>query len=386
MKHLTFFSFCLAAVTMGALCSCSSDSNDPIPVVAPVPVENITLNKEFILLETSETKALTASLTPDEATATGAVVAWSSDKPSIATVSSDGKVTGVAEGEAVVTATSRGKTATCKVSVRSQIFTVSNQEELAAYFTDNASTNEFKPSTVLLSEGFNCQIRDVAGKHEYVELYGGGNKLTNQDYLFYGSNLSLKLNDIILESYGAYNIRMEGKQSKLTFGKDVRSTGTVLMYNSYGFMMEEGSSVDCVQLHTQSDYNTNKAERGPFLQYSGGSLSKIIYNYVWSSASMDGKVPSQIILSTKIPESWQLEMSITYPSATTIPDYIILMQGDGSYNVSQEDYEKLKGDVLGKIGSMIYGISMFELTVEDLKYDEESHVVKLDLKRFKPQE
>lgn len=81
------------------------------------PVESITLNKEAIELDLNgtTTETLIATVLPDNAT--DPTVTWESDKPEIATVDG-GKVTAVAEGEAKITATAGGKTATCKVTVK----------------------------------------------------------------------------------------------------------------------------------------------------------------------------------------------------------------------------------------------------------------------------
>lgn len=59
--------------------------------------------------------SLKATVTPADSTDT---VVWSSDKPAVATVDpATGKVTAVAPGEAIITATAGTKTATCKVTV-----------------------------------------------------------------------------------------------------------------------------------------------------------------------------------------------------------------------------------------------------------------------------
>ena len=82
-----------------------------------VPVESIALNKDEITLDLNgaTTETLIATVLP--ADATDPTVTWKSDKPEIATVDG-GKVTAVAEGEAKITATAGGKTATCKVTVK----------------------------------------------------------------------------------------------------------------------------------------------------------------------------------------------------------------------------------------------------------------------------
>lgn len=83
---------------------------------ADVPVESITLNKDDITLDLNgvATETLIATVLP--ADATDPTVTWESDRPEIATVDG-GKVTAVAVGEAKITATAGGKTATCKVTV-----------------------------------------------------------------------------------------------------------------------------------------------------------------------------------------------------------------------------------------------------------------------------
>ncbi len=82
------------------------------------PVTSITLNKTTAELEIDETVTLTATVTP--ADADNADVTWTSDKPAVATVDENGKVTAVASGEATITVATKdgANTATCKVTVK----------------------------------------------------------------------------------------------------------------------------------------------------------------------------------------------------------------------------------------------------------------------------
>ncbi len=82
---------------------------------APKPATGITLNKSVLTLTAggSDT-SLTANVTPSDSTDT---VAWSTNKPAVATVDATGKVTAVAQGEAIITAKAGTKTATCTVTV-----------------------------------------------------------------------------------------------------------------------------------------------------------------------------------------------------------------------------------------------------------------------------
>ena len=86
-------------------------------VAAPKPATDITLNKsELTLAAGAVDDSLTATVTPADSTDT---VVWSTNKPAVATVdSATGKVTAVAQGEAIITATAGTKTATCTVKVQ----------------------------------------------------------------------------------------------------------------------------------------------------------------------------------------------------------------------------------------------------------------------------
>ena len=83
-------------------------------VGAPKPAESISLNRSELTLTVGDAKTLVATVTPSDTTDT---VAWSSDKPSVATVDSTGMVTAVAPGEAIITAKAGERTATCTVKV-----------------------------------------------------------------------------------------------------------------------------------------------------------------------------------------------------------------------------------------------------------------------------
>ncbi|HFL2187594.1 TPA: phage tail tube protein [Pseudomonas putida] len=82
-----------------------------------VPVSSVSVTPTTDSIAVSETSQLTASALPSGASQS---VTWSSSAPSIATVNSTGLVTGVAEGSAVITATSvsdPAKTATAAITV-----------------------------------------------------------------------------------------------------------------------------------------------------------------------------------------------------------------------------------------------------------------------------
>ena len=82
-----------------------------------IKVTGVKLNKSETSLLVGGNETLTATVLPEDATNQN--VTWKSDKPEIATVDANGKVTAVKVGEATITVTTEdgGKTATCKVTV-----------------------------------------------------------------------------------------------------------------------------------------------------------------------------------------------------------------------------------------------------------------------------
>lgn len=73
----------------------------------------IALNKSETSIAESASETLVATVNPSEV----GVPAWESSDEAVATVDDEGKVTGVVEGECVITASVAGKSATCAVTV-----------------------------------------------------------------------------------------------------------------------------------------------------------------------------------------------------------------------------------------------------------------------------
>ncbi len=85
--------------------------------VKPVSVSSVSLDKESLTLTIGETSSLNATILPENAANKN--VSWSSSETDVATVDSNGKVTALGVGKAMVTVTTEdgGKTATCIVTV-----------------------------------------------------------------------------------------------------------------------------------------------------------------------------------------------------------------------------------------------------------------------------
>lgn len=97
----------------------SSGGETPENPGTNVPVTGISLNKSTLSLIVGKSEVLIADITPDNAT--NLLVNWTTSNSGVAIVTSDGTVTAVGEGDAVITATSRDTTngvisASCSVS------------------------------------------------------------------------------------------------------------------------------------------------------------------------------------------------------------------------------------------------------------------------------
>ena len=111
-----------------------------------IKVTGVKLNKSETSLLVGGNETLTATVLPEDATNQN--VTWKSDKPEIATVDANGKVTAVKVGEATITVTTEdgGKTATCKVTVKPNLVSEITLAALAIYVGESkAVTATVKP-------------------------------------------------------------------------------------------------------------------------------------------------------------------------------------------------------------------------------------------------
>ena len=116
-----------------------------------VAVTGVTLDKPTVSLVAGTSTTLTATVLP--ANATNKTVAWSSDKPAIASVDKNGTVTAHKAGAAVITVKSEegGKTASCKVTVTLIEYTITydlnggtNDKDNPAHYTVETETITLK--------------------------------------------------------------------------------------------------------------------------------------------------------------------------------------------------------------------------------------------------
>ena len=86
-------------------------------MVAPsvIEVSSIELNRTSLNLAEGESETITATVKPENAT--NKTVKWKSDKPDIASVDENGKVTAISFGHATITAASGNVSVACDVTV-----------------------------------------------------------------------------------------------------------------------------------------------------------------------------------------------------------------------------------------------------------------------------
>lgn len=89
-----------------------------------VPVASITIGQATAEMIIGETVQLTATITPSNATEKS--ISWASSKQSVATITSSGLVTAIAEGMSTVTASAGGKSATCTILVSKGVVDVTS--------------------------------------------------------------------------------------------------------------------------------------------------------------------------------------------------------------------------------------------------------------------
>lgn len=336
MKHLKTIFLCLTAIILGAACS---DSDNP------TPIESITLNKETLTLRPDGTETLTATVIPDYAART--IVTWSSSNNSVATIGADGKVTAIAVGTTTITATVTDKSATCVVTVTDATLINTNEELQTAI--EEASTNMNQPTKLILGAGFNANTlyidSDSEGPVKYVELDGGGHKLTRDGSIFYSYTTSLKLTNITLENnFFSYCIFCA---PSLTLGngtiiKNLDESGSTTLVNPDSQLIaEEGSSINGkIVLVT----NINIGREGGAMFYKGGTWTNAIAQFQCAPPNQAASI-SPIKLSQAFPSSCKVLLlaSNYYVSANTFPETgITLVEGDGTYQLTNSDLSKLQ--------------------------------------------
>ena len=139
-----------------------------------IKVTGVKLNKSETSLLVGGNETLTATVLPEDATNQN--VTWKSDKPEIASVDDNGKVTGVAAGEATITVTTEdgGKTATCKVTVSETSVAVTGVTLNKTTLTLEAGASETLTATITPADATNQKVSWKSSKEAVATVDANG--------------------------------------------------------------------------------------------------------------------------------------------------------------------------------------------------------------------
>jgi hypothetical protein len=195
-----------------------------VPEGAPIPVAQVTLDRETLSLIINKTLTLTATITPDEAT--DQTVTWTSSNSAIATVDASGTVTGIAAGTATITVTTTdgNKTATCEVTVKSEDDPTEPQYEIVeggaiagssvSWFVGHAVGGGFSSGALTLVINGSGAMPD-ADAYDWNK-YAEGDQLTSASEIVIGDEVT---------SIGANAFAGFKNVAYVTIGKNVTSIG-----------------------------------------------------------------------------------------------------------------------------------------------------------------
>ena len=120
MRSMSYRLAISAALPLAAALTFASCSDQSGP---PEPVASVTVDQGSATVVLQGSVQLTATTKDGSGTVlTGRVVLWATSDPAVATVSTTGLVTGLAEGAATITATSETKSGTANIAVVSLVF------------------------------------------------------------------------------------------------------------------------------------------------------------------------------------------------------------------------------------------------------------------------
>lgn len=137
-----------------------------------IPVGTVTVSKTSLTLTTRFSYALTAKITPFDATDQSIV--WSSDNASVVTVDQSGVLTTLSSGTAVITAEAGGVTGTCTIKVIAP-----TTREVKDYEVDGISYGKGIVIGDVIWAPVNCGYEPASGDYKgypYGKLYQWGRK------------------------------------------------------------------------------------------------------------------------------------------------------------------------------------------------------------------
>ena len=247
--------------------STTSDST-----VTDVEVTEVKLNKTSLTLEIGKSETLTATVLPENATDKS--VTWTSDNEKIATVDANGKVTAVAAGETLITATAaNGVKATCtltveKATVELTSITISGAtevlvgEKITLTATPNAGATleevTWKSSDTTIATVENGVVTGV--KAGTVEITASSGDITSAPYTIEVKDAVVPPTIVEQGKFGLYQV---------TLGEARYFTGEMDGYY-FGTTTDYAAAVDVIAYEAEGGVTLRIGEEG---QYIGARLN-----------------------------------------------------------------------------------------------------------------
>lgn len=275
----------------------SNDSNITLNVTVPAAegteISSVSLNKTNLTLAINETSLLQATIDPYNTTSDKKIT-WESSNSNVAKVDNNGKVTGVAAGTAVITATtSNGKIATCNVTVTIQRPSIKYQTHIQDIGWQSLRQDGKVSGTTGLSkrlEGIKISVDQIAngeGGIQYrTHIQDIGWQGWKNDGVMSGTSgqakrleaIRIKLTGKLTEQYDVYYRVHAQNYGWLDWAKNGESAGTA----GYAYRLE-AIEVKLVEKGGKEPGSTDR----PFVQRYV-SYSTHVQDYGWQEKKYDG--------------------------------------------------------------------------------------------------
>lgn len=315
----------VTAVSVGtATITCTSTDNSKIKAtckitVKPIKVSAIKLNKTSALIYPGKSVTLTATASPENAA--NKAVTWKSSNTKVATVSSNGVVTGVKSGSVTITCTAKdgsGKKATCKITVGVPVTgLVISTDEIGPNAWYVGKTSKLSV-TVAPSNATNKGITWTSSKPNCVSVDSEGNvKVIKQNtYKILGIERVDDDQNVTITATSKYDSSIKATY-KLTIVKDkvvvtgvsiatTNSTGLWLVGHEYDVIasvVPEGASNPKVKFMSSDKSVATVSSNGSVTILKAGSATikaiSVENNQIMSSLQIETIEPTLSIKSTE---------------------------------------------------------------------------------------
>lgn len=255
-------------------------------------VSNITLNKTTLDIKKGETETLTTTIEPINAYNQN--VTWSSNDESIATVNSEGVVTGVGEGTTSITVTAidgSGASAECTVNVTLSL----NDLKVGDYIKYDAGEKGEIMCRVLYPGSSEYGLQIISNKSLIIKEIGGQNNWEElkTEYNNVIENLNNMAEEYINTEY-VYDARCVGSLPTVMNGifidknKHNGEIGTVLLPENFKDCSAFGRDTGCYKPDTNYKLDEEQLVRYNLLKPGGywmaSRTSEATMQKIWSSA------------------------------------------------------------------------------------------------------